>query len=69
MQRIKCFFGFHKERWLGFEKPYYQQVLMKCDCCGKFNVWHTGINLNYWTKHLTQLPEEMRAFVIKNKLH
>ena len=68
MQRLKCLFGFHKERWLGFSKPFYQQVLMKCDCCGKYNVWHRGINVDYWTKDLDKIPKEIREFIIENNL-
>lgn len=68
IQRMKCLFGFHKERWLGFEKPYYQQVLMKCDCCGKYNVWHTGINVNYWTRDIKKLPESIRKHIEENEL-
>lgn len=68
LQKIKCLFGSHKERWLGFEKPFYQQVLMKCDSCGKYNVWHTGINVNYWTRNVDKLPEPIRKHIRENNL-
>lgn len=68
IQKIKCLFGFHKERWLGFEMPFYQQVLMKCDCCKKYNVWNRGINIDYWTKDINKLPEPIKKHILDNNL-
>jgi hypothetical protein len=69
LQKVKCYFGFHKERWLGMELPYCQQVLMKCDCCGKYSLWHTGINAQTgWTKNLDKLPKIVKNHIIENKL-
>lgn len=68
-QKIKCFFGFHKERVLGSELPYYQRVLLKCDCCGKYKLWHTGIMCETpWTKDINKFPKEIRDHIIKNNL-
>lgn len=68
LQKIKCMMGFHKERWLGIELPYYQQVLMKCNYCGKYGLWHTGINVNYWTKDINQFPEIVKNHIKENDL-
>jgi hypothetical protein len=69
IQKIKCLFGFHKERWLGMELPYYQQVLMKCDCCGKYNLWHTGINVNTgYHKDISKFPDIVIKHIKENNL-
>jgi hypothetical protein len=68
LQKIKCLFGFHKERWLGMELPYYQQVLMKCDSCGKYGIWHTGINLTYWERNINKLPDIIQKHIRVNNL-
>ena len=68
IQKLKCIFGFHKEKRLGFKRPFYQQVLMKCDCCGKYNVCHTGIGANYWTKNKRDIHAEMRKYIEENNL-
>lgn len=67
--KLKCLFGYHVERWLGFEQPFYQQILMKCDNCGKYNLWHRGIMVETgWTKKIDKFPEVIKEYIIKNKL-
>lgn len=67
-QKIKCFLGFHNEQWLGCEKPFYQQILMKCPCCGKYNLWHSGRNTNHWTKNINEYPKEIVECIKKYNL-
>lgn len=68
LQRIKCFFGLHREVWLGCEKPFYRQILMKCDCCGKYNLWNAGRNTDYWTKDINNFPKEVVDHIKKHNL-
>ena len=49
-QKIKCKLGFHQEIWLGKSNPFFQEILMKCDCCGKYGLWKTGTNQTIWFK-------------------
>lgn len=67
-QKIKCLLGFHKEKWLGMELPYYQKVLMKCTCCGKYGLWHPGINCTYWVKNINELPLRVANHINKHNL-
>lgn len=48
LDKLKCKLGFHRERIVGKSNPYCQEVLLKCDCCGKYGLWHTGINCVGW---------------------
>ncbi|APH20861.1 hypothetical protein [Clostridium botulinum] len=68
IQKIKCLLGFHEEKWLGYELPFYQQILMKCSHCGKYNLWHTGKNIDHWTKNINDFPKEVRECIRKNNL-
>jgi hypothetical protein len=68
-QKIKCFFGFHKERILGSELPYYQQVLLKCDGCGKYNLWHRGIGIDTgWKKSTDGFPRIVKEHIKEHNL-
>lgn len=68
IQKIKCFFGFHKRRVLGFSLPFYQQGLSKCDCCGKYELYHYGINCGYWTDDISSFPKEVQEHIKNNNL-
>lgn len=68
MQKIKCLLGFHKEQWLGVELPFYRKILMKCKNCGKYGLWDTGTNYEYWVKDISKLPKIVEQHIIKNNL-
>lgn len=68
IQKIKCLLGFHKEQWLGVELPFYRKVLMKCKNCGKYGLWYTGINYEYWVKDISKFPKIVEQHIVKNNL-
>lgn len=68
LQKLKCLMGSHQEIWLDMELPYYQQVLMKCGCCGKYGLWQTGINCTYWVKDINKFPKIVADHIRKNEL-
>ena len=68
LQKIKCLLGFHKEQWLGVELPFYRKILMKCKNCGKYGLWDTGTNYEYWVKDISKLPKIVEQHIIKNNL-
>ena len=66
--RIKCFFGMHEREILGFLQPFFQQSLGKCKCCGKYELYHYGLNMGYWTHDITQFPREIQHHIKKHNL-
>lgn len=66
--KIKCFFGLHKRKILGFSQPFHQQSLAKCECCGKYELYHYGLNMGYWTDDITQFPVEVQEHIKKHNL-
>lgn len=68
LQKIKCLLGFHEEQWLGVELPFYRKVLMKCKNCGKYGLWDTGTNYEYWVKDISKFPKIVEQHIIKNNL-
>lgn len=67
-QKIKCFFGSHRVQFLGMELPFYQQVLLKCDCCHKYGLWHYGINCEYWVRDIQEFPEIVTNHIKEHNL-
>ena len=41
---------------------------MKCKNCGKYGLWDTGTNYEYWVKDISKLPEIVEQHIIKNNL-
>jgi len=42
---------------------------MKCDYCGKYNLWHRGIMVETgWTKKIDKFPEVVKEYIVKNRL-
>lgn len=63
--KIGCKFGLHKSVMLGTSKPYTNQILEKCDCCGKYGLYNTNTQQTIWfnkkdkEKHLSKSCIEM----------
>lgn len=65
IDKIKCKLGIHKAVWLGVAQPYKNEVLERCDCCGKYGLWKANVPIEIWfkrkdrEKHLSKSCIEM----------
>lgn len=68
IQKIKCYIGLHERTLLGLRQPFYQEIVSKCLCCGKYEVYHLGLNCNCWTDDITQFPEMIQKYIKENDI-
>lgn len=60
--------GLHQRNILGFSQPFHQISLAKCEYCEKYELYHFGINISYWTEDIKQLPVAVQEYIKANKL-
>lgn len=63
MNRLKCLFGYHKEKWTKIEGTFNTTVYMECQRCKKKGVWLPLVNAAYWTRDLKRLPADFKKYI------
>lgn len=68
IQKLKCLLGFHKKELIAFQRPFFKNIIMKCEYCGKYNFYNYEEDTNHWTNDINEFPEEVSKLIIKSKV-
>lgn len=63
LDKMKCKLGYHKAVLIGQYQPSQNEILERCDCCGKYGLWNRYFSTEIWFK-----PEHKKKYLSKSFL-